>query len=102
MGLNVTTSPDGKTVTFAIQGQFQFALHREFRDAYIGVTQPGCQFRLNLVATEYMDSSALGMLLLLKEHANAHGGSVVIAGVAPAIRRVLEIASFDKLFHIEG
>ncbi len=102
MGLNVTTSPDGKTITLTIQGQFQFALHREFRDAYTGVKQPGCQFRLNLASTEYMDSSALGMLLLLKEHATAHGGTVVIAGVAPVVRRVLEIASFDKIFRIEG
>lgn len=102
MALNVTQSPDGKTCVIAVSGSFQFALHREFRDAYSGSTQPGCEYKVNLASTEYMDSSALGMLLLLKEHAGKHQGTVVVAGVSPAIRRVLEIASFDKLFRIES
>ncbi|NSL56404.1 STAS domain-containing protein [Uliginosibacterium aquaticum] len=102
MGLTVTRSPDGKIITLAIQGQFQFALHREFRDAYLGVTQPGCEFDVNLAATDYMDSSALGMLLLLKEHANQYGSRVVLVSPSSAIRRVLEIASFEQLFAIKS
>lgn len=102
MSIKVNNSSDGKSVTIAVSGSFQFSLHREFRDSYASITQSGTEFRINLSATEYMDSSALGMLLLLKEHATKHQGSVVIAGVTPAIRRVLEIASFDKLFRIEA
>lgn len=102
MTVKTTQGQDGKSLEIKITGSFLFALHREFRDAYASVDQLGCVFNVNLRETEYMDSSALGMLLLLKEHAAKCNGSVLITGVSPAIRRILEIASFDKLFSIQG
>jgi HptB-dependent secretion and biofilm anti anti-sigma factor len=102
MNVTTTTSADGKSMTITLPDHFTFALHRIFRDIYINVRQPGCEFRIDLGATEYMDSSALGMLLLLNEHAKGLGGSVLIARPRQTIRRVLEIASFDKLFRIES
>lgn len=102
MTVKSTAGEDGKSLEIKVSGSFQFALHRQFRDAYAGVTQSGCVFNVNLCETEYMDSSALGMLLLLKEHAAKCNGSVQITKVSPAIRRILEIASFDKLFSVQG
>lgn len=102
MSLEVKTAADGKSIEMNIRGRFNFDLHRQFRDAYVGVTAPGCCFRINLAATEYMDSSALGMLLLLKEHASLYQGRVLLVAPAEGVRRVLEIARFDQLFRIEG
>ena len=102
MALSVMTSQDGKIVEMRVSESFRFSLNREFRDAHSGSTQTGCTYKVNLSATEYMDSSALGMILLLKEHADAHQSEVRIIAPSPAIRRILEIASFDKIFRFEG
>lgn len=100
MTVKASASTDDKSLTLAVSGNFTFALHREFRDAYTPFTSPGGELRVNLAATTYMDSSALGMLMLLQEHAKKYQQQVLIESPQPAIRKVLEIASFDKLFRI--
>jgi anti-anti-sigma factor len=47
-----------------------------------------------------MDSSALGMLLLLREHVDGVRERVRIINCNTEIRKILEIANFDKLFDI--
>ena len=48
----------------------------------------------------YLDSSALGMLLMLRDKARSTNRSVVLSGVNDAVRKVLDIANFGKLFPI--
>jgi HptB-dependent secretion and biofilm anti anti-sigma factor len=49
---------------------------------------------------DYLDSSALGMLLLLREKAEAAGKKVSLANLSGTVKQVLEIANFGKLFTI--
>lgn len=49
----------------------------------------------------FMDSSALGMLLLLREQALGAKKNVVLNRCGPDLRRVLAVAQFDKMFRIE-
>lgn len=101
MSLQLTSIGDNAT-RIQISGRFDFSLHRDFRETYRNQAQSGHVFRVNLAQADYMDSSALGMLLLLNEHAQSIQGKVVIEAVPPAIRRILEVASFDKIFPLEA
>lgn len=103
MALTARVSDDGATVTIAISGRFDFGIHREFRNAYekADVKNPHPKFVVDLSGTEYMDSSALGMLLLLREHAGGDRSDVVIVNCRPVIKEILDIANFDKLFTIK-
>ena len=95
MGIATSTSDDGKVITMKIDGRFDFSLHKDFRQAY--KEKPGdVEYRVDLSATEYLDSSALGMLLLLKKH--AENGKVIIHKPSEEVARVLTIANFDKVF----
>ena len=47
----------------------------------------------------YLDSSALGMLLMLRDKAKSSGKTVCLAN-ARGVRQVLDIANFGKLFPI--
>ncbi|MCP1675574.1 anti-anti-sigma factor [Natronocella acetinitrilica] len=90
---------DANELVIRINGEFDFGLHRQFRDAYrdeSGVTR----YVVDLSDTEYMDSSALGMLLLLREHAEARNGKVFLKGVDGEIERILRIANFHQLFSV--
>ncbi len=90
-----------KTATISIRGRFDFGMHKEFRGAYKDGSGAFSSYIVNMKDVEYIDSSALGMLLLLREHAKAVGGNVVIAGCNREIGKILKIANFDKLFDIK-
>jgi len=104
MSLSTRISDDGTSVTIAISGRFDFGIHREFRNAYekAEVKTPHPKFIVDLGGTEYMDSSALGMLLLLREHAGGDRSDVTIINCRPVIKEILDIANFDKLFTIKA
>jgi len=47
-----------------------------------------------------MDSSALGMLLLLRDHAGGDDAEVRVTNSNSDVRKILAISNFDKLFDI--
>ena len=100
MPIVVTESEEGEMVTLAVKGQFIFDMHSEFRDAYRD-RPASVTYILDLDSTEYMDSSALGMLLLIREHVGSDKDRVVIKNAAPQIRKLLEVARFDRFFRIQ-
>jgi len=100
MTLIASYSDQDKTVTIQISGRFDFtSVHREFRQSYKG-RAGGIRYVVDLKETEFMDSSALGMLLLLREHAVDAGTNVRIINCGPEIKQILAIANFSKLFEI--
>ncbi len=101
MSINASTSADNKEAILKISGRFDFSLHNEFRNAYKDIVVTAGTYTVDLGQTEYLDSSALGMLLLLKEYAEANSSTVKITNANSEIREILNIASFDKLFTLD-
>ena len=62
-----TTAYDSKA-TLRLKGRFQFDSHREFRSAYEPyIEDPAARVVVvDFSGVDYLDSSALGMLLLLR------------------------------------
>lgn len=97
MQTNVS-SREGKT-TIALQGRFDFNSHREFRDAVDrAIKEAVAQIQVDLAGVDYLDSSALGMLLVLRDKAKGVGKTVALANARGAVRQVIDIANFGKLF----
>ncbi|MCG5500324.1 STAS domain-containing protein [Ectothiorhodospira lacustris] len=88
-------------VIINIEGRFDFSEHRPFRDAYRDIAPGSVRFLVDLSRADYLDSSALGMLLLLREHAGTDAGRVTIRGCTEDVLRILRIANFDRLFILE-
>lgn len=111
MSLMTSFSEHDKSITIRISERFDFSVHREFRQAYKDRAAGAVRYVVDLNGTDYMDSSALGMLLLLREHAvgmqrlsadkevGADCG-VRIVNCSPEIRQILAISNFSKLFEI--
>ena len=91
MAITSMPSDDGQELTIYIQGRFDFGAHQEFRDAYERVNTTPKRYVVDLKGTTYLDSSALGMLLLLRDHAG---------GERAQIRKILAISNFEQLFQI--
>ena len=98
MGISINVQNDNKSATIKISGRFDFSLHNDFRKSYKEVVLTSGEYVVDLSGTEYLDSSALGMLLLLKEHADSQASSVKLTGFSDEIKEILTIASFDKIF----
>lgn len=101
MSVKKEISADNKRVVISIDNRFDFSLHQKFRDAYAEVSLTAAEYILDLSKTSYMDSSALGMILLLKDHAEKQDGKVVISKPTPSVYKILEIAQFHRLMTIE-
>ncbi|WP_024326822.1 STAS domain-containing protein [Thioalkalivibrio sp. AKL19] len=101
MSIEQHTSDDGKEVRIRVKGRFDFEQHQDFRAAYRDTAGAGVRYTVDLSQTEYMDSSALGMLLLLREHAGGEFSDVTISGTSEGVRKVLDIANFGRLFRIQ-
>jgi anti-anti-sigma factor len=96
-----TTVHDGKA-SLRLKGRFQFDSHREFRSAYDQYINDAA-VRVVVVdfsGVEYLDSSALGMLLLLREKLANVRKEAEIVGAKGAVKQVFDIANFVRLFRI--
>ena len=100
MGISTTVSESGDTVTISVAGKFDFQLYDEFRASYADTAGTGVAYVVDLAATDYLDSSALGMLLLLREHAGGESSNIEITQASPEVRKILDVANFGKLFKI--
>jgi anti-anti-sigma factor len=100
MGLSTSRSTDGSELTIAVDGRFDFNLHSDFRNAYRDLP-PETRFVIDLRDTTFMDSSAMGMLLLLREHAGEKSANIRLLNCSPDVRKVLKISNLDKIFAME-
>ncbi len=55
---------------------------------------------MDLQETTYLDSSALGMLLLLRDHAGGDKANIEIRNCSPDVKKILSISNFEQLFEI--
>ncbi|WP_271408458.1 STAS domain-containing protein [Pseudomonas sp. Q1-7] len=100
MAITSMPSDDGQELTITIQGRFDFGAHQEFRDAYERVNVTPKRYVVDLKGTTYLDSSALGMLLLLRDHAGGERAQIRLANCSPDVRKILAISNFEQLFQI--
>jgi len=97
MAITIGESFDGRHITLQVSGRFDFATHQDFTHAYKQFPKGEKGFVVDLSNADYMDSSALGMLLQLREHSGKDVG-VTLANGNRGIREFLRTAHFDKLF----
>jgi len=100
MAITSTESDDGKQVTIHVTGRFDFAAHQDFARVYKQYPKGERAFVVDLEQADYMDSSAMGMLLQLREYSDRAAGGVSLANGNEGIKEILRIANFDKLFNV--
>lgn len=83
--------------------RFDFNCIREFKELYEPFLSDGAvtTIEINMGGVEYIDSTALGMLLALRDKSRGAKKTISISGCKGVPRQVLEVANFDKLFDIE-
>jgi len=101
--MDVTSQSDNGTTTILLRGRFDFTAHRLFKQTYeVALADKNVrEVVLNMSGVEYLDSSALGMLLILRDRAGEASKSVALGDCSSSVKEVLRVANFDKLFTLK-
>ena len=84
-----------------VEGRFDFSAHQDFRSAYESLDSQPKHFSVDMTEATYLDSSALGMLLLLRDYAGGDHSSIKIVNCNDDVRKILVISNFGRLFSIQ-
>ncbi len=101
--MNITSTPsaDGQELTIKVEGRFDFSALQLFRNSYEKVLPAPARFIIDLTGSDYLDSSALGMLLSLRDYAGGDTANIRVVGANGDIKKILMITKLDELFKIE-
>ncbi|TXG88097.1 MAG: anti-sigma factor antagonist [Rhodocyclaceae bacterium] len=100
--MQASITKESGTAEVRLSGRFDFNAHRDFRNAYEPLMAESDirAVTIDMGGVDYLDSSALGMLLMLRDKAGAANKALTLANVRGPVKQVLEIANFGKLFRI--
>lgn len=94
------TSGNG-LVAIHLDGRFDFGARRAFAAARDkALANDGRHIQVKFTGVDYVDSAALGMLLILREKAHSTGKSVSIADCSDPVRQLIRVANFERLFNV--
>lgn len=102
-GVSSELSEGGDALTIRVSGNFDFHMHREFQRAYQNLSSSPKKYRIDLSETLHIDSAALGMLLLLRDHClgdedDAGQCKVELLNANDHVENILTVSNFDKIF----
>lgn len=103
MSISLLTQDDA--ITIQLDKEFTFHHQGDFRQAYEkninGLTK---SIFVDFGKTDFIDSAALGMLLILREYIEKHGQaiSIKLINCKKEVLEILEISNFAKLFSIQN
>ena len=101
MPISAKLSDAEKELVINVEGRFDFSAHQDFRSAYEDLESPPESYAVDMTETTYLDSSALGMLLLLRDHAGGDTASIRLLNCNDDVRKILVISNFGRLFTIQ-
>ena len=102
MSIMSSASADGKTLTISIDGRFDATSLDDFRRSYEDLDSEAVEeYHVDLSETVHLDSSALGMLLVLRDFAGGDQAKITIMSCSPEVKKIFAISSFTQLFEIQ-
>lgn len=101
MSIKSAMSNDGQELTISVHGRFDFSSLQLFRNAYENLSGQPKSYVVDLKESDYLDSSALGMLLALRDHAGGDSANIRIINCNPDVKKILVITKLDELFTVD-
>jgi anti-anti-sigma factor len=101
MTIKTTLSNDNQELTISVQGRFDFSSLQLFRNAYENQEIKPKNYVIDLKESEYLDSSALGMLLALRDFAGGDNSHIRIVNCTPDVKKIFVITKLNELFSID-
>ena len=101
MSVTISASPEKQTVNVTINGRFDFSQHEEFGKVLDYTKDRNFnRYIIDLGGVEEIDSSAIGMILLLKDMAGGDSCKIELTRIRASIKEELQIANIDRLVKV--
>lgn len=84
----------GEEMLISVRGRFDFTIANEFRNCYRN-DEPKEKYIIDLAGVEFIDSAAIGMILLLREFTD-NKANIKIINCKPGIKKILAISHIDR------
>lgn len=98
LALHVSHEPD--QVVVEVRGRFTFTDHAAFLPATALVVKSTTPVVFDFSRLEFMDSAALGMILIARDEAEKSGCALSIRGARGRVRKLLELADLSKIMDV--
>jgi HptB-dependent secretion and biofilm anti anti-sigma factor len=100
--MKFTSQIEDQTGMVKLEGRFTFETHPAFKSCTQTLLNAEQVRRvvLDMEGVSYMDASSLGMILLLRENTESRHLELALRRPSAAVRRLLEIVQFEKIFEI--
>ncbi len=95
----ITTQTNNNVATIHISGSFDYKMRTEFRKAYADIPT-GTIYEIDFARVTSVDSSALGMLLVMREQTGGEQANISFINCKPEIRHLFQISQFKDLFQL--
>ncbi|NVK73590.1 anti-sigma factor antagonist [Marinomonas sp. CT5] len=90
-----------ENIVINLPERFDFSTHGWFTKAYEDALTKSKTIVLDFSRVTYVDSSALGMMVLFHRQLSTKTGKGVIRNVNGTAKDILDMANFEKLFSYE-
>ena len=101
--MDYVTKGAGSAQTVCLSGRFTFSDHGNFKQIIDGLVADRVETcTLDFQGVEFIDSSGLGMLLILREALEKVGGKVTLLAPQGQVEKMLRISQFDQMFAIKA
>lgn len=99
--MDYTSSVSGNAVSLKLSGQFTFADTQKFKEILDIVTgKKAKSLSLDFLNVTFIDSSGMGMLLLLRDEAQNNSISLNLLSPQGQVEKLFNISKFYKIFSI--
>lgn len=96
MSLRYDYDADRNCMTLHISERFDFSVHRDFHQACLAKPRAH-SYVVDLEGVTSLDSSALGMLLLLREHAGGDEADIRVVNANTELSNTLRVAGLERM-----
>ena len=93
---------DSRTTTIKTPNNFRFSFQQEFIKWYESDLGKKSIFVVDLSGTTYLDSAALGMMLVLRKQLEGSSAKIILKRPKQDVLNTLKLAMFHELFTIEN
>lgn len=100
--MDITIQKEENCWRVLLKEQFTFSDNARFRDFLEAIkAAPPAKLVLDMSDLDYVDSAALGMLLLLRDTLMPNNTHITLKGAKDQVKKILELSRFDDLFTLE-
>ena len=101
MSISIDLNKEETDAKISIRQNFTFDMHQDFRRAYEGLPDSCKKIELDLNDVEYIDSSGIGMIMLLVDIVKDKKSRLEITNVQGTVRETFELMNMDQITPVQ-